>query len=747
MLCAWLVVLGVTSCSRIETGVITGRVVASTKTEGAPAEEDTPSPIAILGATCLLEGTQKNTVTNETGHFRFQGLAGGLYVLHCKHTTPEGTFARLLIVDVPSTTQGGGIVAVGDLELARTGSLKGTATLLNQPDSTGITVHILGSTSLSTQTDAQGEWHLRDVAAGTHAVRFEKDGYLPVTVQDVALQPQEEVRLEAQTLQPSTLDAPRIRINNGAATTPSRTVEVSLEGVGNASHYLLSEDIEFTGATWRELTATTPWTFTLDGPRTLHARFSQGQSQGPSGPTVKAAILVDTTPPENARVLVNNGASRVSSSDVVLTLSATDRDSLVSEMKVGHDPALTTSAWEPFKRTRAWTLSTQTAPIRVYAKFRDTLGNEIPDAVSATVTVGEGTQVSGILASDTRWTLARSPYVVTGDVLVPDGRTLTIEPGVQVLFRGRFTLTIQGGLFARGTPEAPILLGSDAPSPGPGDWQGLVFEGTSVDAVLDGAGEYLSGSVLEHTEVRHSAAGISIVDSAPLVSRNHIHHHGTGSAALMLERSRSLVRDNLIEHNTTRQALFIYACDSRLIRNTIQDNIIGLVLHANDVLRCPDGAAPATVERNQFLRNSSSALQVLSGDAQLRHNTIRGNFRNTGPEWVGSGTAMSISMGTVALENNLITDNRGPPGRSSAISIYSGSVQARLNTFMNLTNQEVLLDGPASQLTVSASENYWGPLDEPAVRARIWDAEDNPSYPRVSITPLLPSPHPDTGVN
>ncbi|WXH29772.1 hypothetical protein WA016_03736 [Myxococcus stipitatus] len=139
----------------------------------------------------------------------------------------------------------------------------------------------------------------------------------------------------------------------------------------------------------------------------------------------------------------------------------------------------------------------------------------------------------------------------------------------------------------------------------------------------------------------------------------------------MLERSQSLVRVNLIEHNTTQQALFIYACNSRLIRNTFQD-IIGLVLHANNILKCPDGAAPATVERNQFLRNSSSALRVLSGDAQLRHNTIRGNFRNTGPEWVGSGTAMSISMRTVVLNRSSRSSNtyaaRGTVRRSAGLA-------------------------------------------------------------------------------
>jgi hypothetical protein len=40
------------------------------------------------------------------------------------------------------------------------------------------------------------------------------------------------------------------------------------------------------------------------------------------------------------------------------------------------------------------------------------------------------TNISGIIFSDTTWTLAASPYIVTGNFLVNSGITLTIEPGV-----------------------------------------------------------------------------------------------------------------------------------------------------------------------------------------------------------------------------------------------------------------------------------------------------------------------------
>jgi hypothetical protein len=53
------------------------------------------------------------------------------------------------------------------------------------------------------------------------------------------------------------------------------------------------------------------------------------------------------------------------------------------------------------------------------------------------------TFVSGTLSTNTTWTLAQSPIVVTSTVQVPGGVTLTIEPGVVVRFEQFTRLTIR----------------------------------------------------------------------------------------------------------------------------------------------------------------------------------------------------------------------------------------------------------------------------------------------------------------
>ncbi|HWA26627.1 MAG TPA: hypothetical protein VG734_13285, partial [Lacunisphaera sp.] len=76
---------------------------------------------------------------------------------------------------------------------------------------------------------------------------------------------------------------------------------------------------------------------------------------------------------------------------------------------------------------------------------------------------GAAVNVSGDQTGNVSWTLANSPYTVTGNVHVPVGSTLTIEPGVSIKYAGAYQIYVRGTLLANGTSLAPIAFGSTAP--------------------------------------------------------------------------------------------------------------------------------------------------------------------------------------------------------------------------------------------------------------------------------------------
>jgi hypothetical protein len=57
-------------------------------------------------------------------------------------------------------------------------------------------------------------------------------------------------------------------------------------------------------------------------------------------------------------------------------------------------------------------------------------------------TAQSGTNVTGIISSDTTWTQVNSPYNLTGNVLVNEGATLTIEAGVTINLNDYYILDL-----------------------------------------------------------------------------------------------------------------------------------------------------------------------------------------------------------------------------------------------------------------------------------------------------------------
>ena len=132
------------------------------------------------------------------------------------------------------------------------------------------------------------------------------------------------------------------------------------------------------------------------------------------------------------------------------------------------------------------------------------LGLSLLPSISQDAEASGPTAVSGPISSDTTWTQANSPYIVTGAVPVSEGVTLTIEPWVVVKFNSGASLQINGQLIARGTELDPITFTSNQPSPAPGDWENILFTDSSVDATYDGEGNYTGGCIMQYCVVEYA---------------------------------------------------------------------------------------------------------------------------------------------------------------------------------------------------------------------------------------------------
>ncbi|MCH8889832.1 MAG: VCBS repeat-containing protein, partial [Myxococcales bacterium] len=127
-------------------------------------------------------------------------------------------------------------------------------------------------------------------------------------------------------------------------------------------------------------------------------------------------------------------------------------------------------------------------------------GFAIAAALSAACGDRAPTHVGGTITSDAIWDPAGNPYLLTDDVRVSEGVTLTLSPGVVVKADSiSRELIVLGTLVAKGTAQQPIILTSykddtahgdtnrdgSSTQPSFGDWVGVGFAASSPGGIGD----------------------------------------------------------------------------------------------------------------------------------------------------------------------------------------------------------------------------------------------------------------------
>ncbi len=183
-----------------------------------------------------------------------------------------------------------------------------------------------------------------------------------------------------------------ININSGDAYSSSRPVSISLSasdpGGGVTGYYLSEDSTDPSGATFSIVSPTqtlsTTVSFTLsedDGSKTVYAWFKDASDNISS--VTSDSIVLDTTAPADGLVRINDDSGSVTTSQVTVTISATDNYSiagyLVSESsstpEAPEDFTLLETPAASLNTSFSFNLSTTAGTKTLYAWFIDEAGN------------------------------------------------------------------------------------------------------------------------------------------------------------------------------------------------------------------------------------------------------------------------------------------------------------------------------------------------------------------------------------
>lgn len=324
-------------------------------------------------------------------------------------------------------------------------------------------------------------------------------------------------------------------------------------------------------------------------------------------------------------------------------------------------------------------------------------------------TVHASAQVSGPISTDTTWTLADSPYRLSGTVIVNSGVTLTIEPGV-VVDLYMYSMFIGGTLNAQGTSDNNIVFQTSYPPSYPviyfnsgKSWNesansGCIIKNAVVSAVainLNNCSAKISNNYFTKTNIYNT---ISVTASSPIIVNNAILSNGIG---VNTNDGNATISNNFIkctgnyaiaatnnayisDNNITGCSTGVYIMGNSVVtRNLITQNTYGV----------RSSSATAKIENNIIANNNYG----ISGGGIIRNNTVGNNL-----------IGIDISLASNIIQNNILSNTQ-------------------YNTRMSMSNNTA----------IDAAYNWWGTTDTQTINQTIRDYKTTPSVGQVNFTPFL----------
>ena len=182
---------------------------------------------------------------------------------------------------------------------------------------------------------------------------------------------------------------------------------------------------------------------------------------------------------------------------------------------------------------------------------------------------GDGTELSGVLTgTNLHWTKDNSPYFVNTNILVEEGKELTIDPGVIIQFTGNYYLKVTGTISAVGTKAEPIIFVQS------GDnlnyWAGISID-SPTPLSLSNTYTYASGNRLKNCMIIGASTPLTL-NSATYV--DSCTFTGNGNYVRLAKSANSLLINNVFDDG-------IYIDSDWNSSPIIANNIINRTIYTN----------------------------------------------------------------------------------------------------------------------------------------------------------------------
>lgn len=348
-------------------------------------------------------------------------------------------------------------------------------------------------------------------------------------------------------------------------------------------------------------------------------------------------------------------------------------------------------------------------------------------------TAKASTEITGIISLDTTWTKTNSPYILTGPILVSNGATLTIEPGVTVHLN-EYYIRVNGTLVARGTNTDKIHF--EPFNSNPGQYLGTQLEFTSFST--DWNEQTKTGSIIENAFINSDLS----ISNSPKVNINTINariringdssvviSNNTITDQIIIDNNASaiILNNNIISEKDYMITLDVVGGSAAISNNNITGHgdvgNIGISIEGDNQVYISDNiisgfqgygirvASDTTIERNSICRNK---LGILIG------------------EDVGFGQLVVGAYSEIIIRNNTIKDNsKGIYGSTSATTIIYNNIQNNSDYNVGLRH-----DG-----NINATLNWWGTNDTNAINQTILDFKNDFNLGTVKFVPFLTEPN------